>query len=40
MITGKGKVVPLDNEASRHENVWESGEITPSFLMSALDAGE
>jgi hypothetical protein len=24
----------------RHENVWESGGIAPSFLTSALDGGE
>jgi hypothetical protein len=37
---GKGKVVPVFNEAQRHEDVLGSGGIVHSFLTSALDGGE
>jgi hypothetical protein len=32
--------VCLINQALRHEGVWESEDIAPPFLISALDGGE
>jgi hypothetical protein len=36
----KGKVVPVLNLALRHEDVWGSEGIAPTFLFSALERGE
>jgi hypothetical protein len=38
---GKGKVVPVrNNQALRHEDIWESEGMAPPFLISGLDGGE
>jgi hypothetical protein len=37
---GKSRVVPVSNQAPRHEDVGGSGGMPPAFLTSALDGGE
>jgi hypothetical protein len=35
-----GKLLPVLNQALRHEDAWSCGGVSPSFLTSALDEGE
>jgi hypothetical protein len=41
ILKKKSKVAAvLDNEALRHEDIWESGGIFPPFLTAALDGDD